>query len=155
MNNVGNDISKNKNKRFANKYDGFLKRLELCKVNNNFESDGAFSRWLGINPNAYSMICRNTRPISDNFLDKLILATNKPEEYWLHGIDENSDEYLYSRSEFKSLVRAIKVLIDNNLIENDGTYASEENKAASEKILNAALTTDLVHLVIKINNQKH
>lgn len=96
---------------------------------------------LGIARTLYGMLENGQRKPSQEVLDKLFLMTNKPEEYWLYGIED--DEYTSTRKEFKMTERAVKQLIDIGLIK-------DENLTDSVKeVLLAALKADIRHLLNK------
>jgi len=97
---------------------------------------------IGIARTLYSMLENGKREPSQEVLDKLLLMSNKPEEYWLYGIEEE-EEYLNTRKEFKMTERAVKQLIDIGLIKDENFTDSVKD------VLIAALKADVKHLLNK------
>ncbi|MBE6056954.1 MAG: helix-turn-helix transcriptional regulator [Clostridium sp.] len=97
---------------------------------------------LEISEQLYNMLENGKRSPSQKVLDKLFLISDKPEEYWLYGID-NEHDYLEKRDEFKMIKRTVYQLIELNMIED------EDFSPAVEEVLLAALKADIKHIIKK------
>lgn len=101
---------------------------------------------LNISESYYNLIESGKRTPSKKLLVELQLKSNKPEEYWLYGIED--EDYKEKRIELKSIKSAIEQLIELELIndiETLFTHNSKDNFA--ETLLAAAIRSDLSYLI--------
>lgn len=87
----------------------FKDRLILHRESLGITKKRDMATLLGVGDSFYNMLESGDRAISKKILSKLVSISNKPETYWLYGI-ENEKEYLKSRNEFTSLASVIKTL---------------------------------------------
>lgn len=102
---------------------------------------------LSVSEGYYNLIESGKRNPSKAFLYKLVDYSNKPEEFWLYGI--NKDEYKEKREFAKATKVAIEQALELGLIKNFDTLFvddNNENKVA-EQLLIAALKADLSYLL--------
>ncbi|MDU7250888.1 MAG: helix-turn-helix transcriptional regulator [Clostridium sp.] len=120
----------------------FNKRLLDYRLSLGIETKREMADKLEISEQLYNMLENGKRSPSQKVLDKLFLISNKPEEYWLYGIDSEHD-YLEKRDEFKMIKRTVYQLIELNMIED------EDFSPAVEEVLLAALKADIKHIIKK------
>lgn len=118
----------------------FSKRLLDYRLSLGIETKREMSEKLEISEQLYNMLENGKRPPSQKVLDKLFMISNKPEEYWLYGVESESD-FLEKRDEFKMVKRAVYQLIELNMID------SENFSSAVEQVLIAALKADVKHIL--------
>lgn len=135
------------------KYSGFRERLETLMLTKEFSTKVEFSAWLGISRQSLSMIMNGQRPPTQKLLDILFLKTNKPEEYWLFGVD-NDKEYSDARKEFKMLNKAFNDVLELELMTLDGEYTSAANEKLAQSLFDMALKSDLAHILLKKRQRK-
>lgn len=125
---------------FSERLAKYRKSLDLQKKE--------FAAKLEISESYYNMIENGKRNPPKNFLTKLVALTEKPEEYWLYGIDER--DYIDKRDITKATKLAIENIIDMNLIKNFKTLFNENNKEnkIAEDLLIAALKADLSYFFL-------
>ena len=128
------------NMNFSERLAKYRKSLDLQKKE--------FAAKLEISESYYNMIENGKRNPPKNFLTKLVALTEKPEEYWLYGIDER--DYIDKRDITKATKLAIENIIDMNLIKNFKTLFNENNKEnkIAEDLLIAALKADLSYFFL-------
>ena len=56
---------------------------------------------LEVSESYYSLIENGKRHPSKNLIEKLVVISELPEEYWVYGI--NTEDYINTRDDFKSL----------------------------------------------------
>nr|WP_269153610.1 helix-turn-helix transcriptional regulator [Clostridium cochlearium] len=95
---------------------------------------------LEISEQLYNMLENGKRTPSQKVLDKLFLISNKPEEYWLYGIEDEKN-YIEKREEYKMTKRAVDQLIELGMIKD------ENFTTAVEEVLIAALKADVKHIL--------
>ena len=100
------------------------------------------SKRLDISEQLYYLLESGTREPSKNVLNKLFLDSEKPTEWWMDGVDKES-EYLEIREEFKNSRNTIEQLYEMGLLNEDG--CSDEVK----EVLLASLLNDARHLILK------
>lgn len=130
------------------KYDGFISRLIELRESKGFSTKTEFAEWLGVSRNSYSMIETGYRPPNKKFIEQLFLKTGRPEEYWLYGINSES-EFAETREEFKMLRKAIDDIIDLKLMDLEGNYTSITNEKVGKSLIDTALKADLYHILLK------
>ncbi|MPQ44505.1 helix-turn-helix domain-containing protein [Clostridium tarantellae] len=132
---------------FCNRLKEFRESLELNAVQ--------FSEKLELSKSYYSLIEAGKREPSKTVLYKLVDLSEKPEEWWLYGI-EKPIEIMEIREDFKALKSALNCwenLRDNKLKDDD--FKNLFNKIELEHlneievILLKALKTDLKHFYTK------
>ena len=98
---------------------------------------------LEIGESFYNLLESGSRKPSENILRKLFLLSNRPEEYWLYGIDEGK-EYIEARKEFKCLRDAIDQLQNIGLLKLGQGFSK-----GVEEVLWAATVADVTHILEK------
>lgn len=105
---------------------------------------------LSVSESYYNMIENGKREPSKNFIEKLVVFSEKPEEYWLYGISE--ENYAKERDSFKSIKKAVKQLLELNLINNvEDLFKGQYEPGTLEELLITALKADISYL---LNNEK-
>ncbi|WP_315076312.1 helix-turn-helix transcriptional regulator [uncultured Clostridium sp.] len=109
---------------------------------------------LEVSESYYNMIENGKRNPSKTFMIKLVNFSNKPEEYWIYGIDENN--YLNSRDDLKSTFEAVKLLIKSNALKEESDVESKLFKSIDfdsldlvDQLILTALKTDIEYLITK------
>lgn len=128
----------------------FKDRLKLYREELNIKTKTEMAEKIGIKRNLYSMLENGGRQPSKDVLEKLLILSNKPEEYWLYGITDEK-EYIEKREEFKCLRDAIDQLSNIGLLKD----TDEEFSSAVEEVLNAAMKADVIHILEKRKLQKN
>ncbi|KHO39185.1 DNA-binding protein [Clostridium tetani] len=106
---------------------------------------------LSVSESYYNMIENGKREPSKNFIEKLVVFSEKPEEYWLYGISE--ENYAKERDSFKSTKKAVKQLLELNLINNvEDLFKGQYEPGTLEELLITALKADISYLLE--NNEK-
>ncbi|OOM71468.1 helix-turn-helix protein [Clostridium puniceum] len=107
-----------------------------------------FAEKLGVSESYYNMIENGKRSPSSSFLHKLVALSEKPEEFWLYGV--NQQEYITSRDDFKATKKATEQLIDLGLINDvDSLFKGTYKEGTLEELLIAALKNDIEYLIKK------
>lgn len=105
---------------------------------------------LSVSESYYNMIENGKREPSKNFIEKLVVFSEKPEEYWLYGISE--ENYAKERDSFKSTKKAVKQLLELNLINSvEDLFKGQYEPGTLEELLITALKADISYL---LNNEK-
>lgn len=102
---------------------------------------------LDMSEQLYAMVERGARKPSKDFLRKLVIYSNMPEEYWLYGV-KNENEFLEKRKVFKSIETTVFDLIE------DGTITDINFDEDIEDVLIAALKVDIKHILLKRKKQQ-
>lgn len=121
----------------------FKDRLESYRLGLGIKTKTEMAEKLGIKRNLYSMLEGGKREPSKDVLEKLFIATGKPEEYWRFGITDDK-EYIKTREDFKCLKDAIDQLSKIGLISLDKEFTD----GVKEVVLAAALA-DITHMLEK------
>lgn len=100
----------------------------------------------------YSLIESGKRNPSKNFIEKLTLISELPEEYWIYGI--NKKDYINTRDEFKSLKKALDTILELDPFENADNLFDKDNNPLDSlgKLLIAALKADINYMIERKNN---
>lgn len=106
---------------------------------------------LDVSESYYSLIENGKRSPSKNLIEKLVSISNLPEEYWFYGISK--DDYANTRSEFKSLKKALGTVLELNTISDVNDIFDEYNNPRDSlgKLFIAALKSDISYILA---NQK-
>lgn len=98
---------------------------------------------LEVSEGYYSLIESGKRNPSKNVIEKLVILSNLPEEYWVYGI--NAGEYIESRNDFKSLRKALDTILELYPIDNANVLFDKDNNPIDSlgKLLIAALKVDI------------
>lgn len=137
----------------SDKYSALKHRLEAYIESKNFNNKADFARWIGIDPNILYFVLTGRRPASRNFVDKLVMATGKPEEYWFYGVTDNTT-FLDTREECKNTRRVVDDLLDLGLIDEDGVYTSDKNQDQAKQLIYLAAYSDIIHMLEKRKKDK-
>ncbi len=105
---------------------------------------------LDINESYYNVIENGKRNPSKTIMDRLVVLSEKPEEYWIYGID-NEDDYIVARSELKCIRRVIDQLLELNLDTDD--LFKDVKKGSIEELIGAAFKADVEHIKNKKKEQ--
>lgn len=101
---------------------------------------------IGVSEQLYAMVERGDRKPSNDFLRKLVICSNIPEEYWVYGTKTEKD-LINKRKTFKSIESTVLDLIDEGYI-TDIDFSKE-----IEEILVTAIKADIQHLLLRKNNK--
>jgi transcriptional regulator with XRE-family HTH domain len=131
----------------------FNERLKNYRISLKIKKKREMSKKLGISEQLYYMLESGTRKPSKDVLEKLFLLSEKPEEYWLYGITDDT-EYIEKREEFKCMNDAIEQLSNLGLLDSDKEYSD-----GVKEVLLAAAIADTTHILekrklVKISNLK-
>ena len=104
---------------------------------------------LQISESYYSLIENGKRNPSKNFIEKLVLISELPEEYWIYGI--NTEDYINIRDEFKSLKKALNTVLELGSVKNVNEFFDQNNnpKDSLGRLLIAALKADINCMIEK------
>ena len=104
---------------------------------------------LQVSESYYSLIESSKRSPSKNFIEKLVLVSELPEEYWIYGI--NQEDYVNTRDQFKSLKKALDNILDLGYFDNANEIFDEDNtpKDSLGKLLISALKADMQYMIEK------
>jgi len=104
---------------------------------------------LQISESYYSLIENGKRNPSKNFIEKLVLISELPEEYWIYGI--NAEDYINIRDEFKSLKKALNTVLELGSFKNVNEFFDQNNnpKDSLGRLLIAALKADINYMIEK------
>lgn len=125
----------------------FKDRLEKYRSELGIKTKVEMANKLGIARTLYIMLENGTREPSRDVLEKLLILSNLPEEYWKYGVSEEK-EYLNKRDEFKCLKDAYEQLNEIGLLDLDKGFS----EGVKEVILAAALA-DFTHMLEKAKNK--
>jgi|GEM_PF-1428654 len=121
-----------------------IDRLKKFKNELGMDNNKDMATLLKISESFYSMIENRKKPVSKNVLQRLVVLSRMPEEYWLYGITDEK-ERLEKREEFKCLKDAIDQLSAIGLLK----ATDEEFSASVEEVLIAAMKADVTHILEK------
>lgn len=104
---------------------------------------------LKVSESYYSLIESGKRNPSKNLIEKLVLISELPEEYWIYGI--NKEDYVNARDDFKSLKKALDTIFDLCSIKDVDEIFDKDNipKDSLGKLLIAALKADMQYMIEK------
>lgn len=104
---------------------------------------------LEVSESYYSLIESGKRNPSKNFIEKLVLISELPEEYWIYGIKK--EDYVNTRDDFKSLKKALDTIFDLSSIKNVDEIFDQDNipKDSLGKLLISALKADMQYMLEK------
>lgn len=107
---------------------------------------------LDVSESYYSLIENGKRNPSKNFIEKLTLISELPEEYWVYGI--NKKDYINTRAKFKSLNKALDTILELDPFENADKLFDKDNNPLDSlgKLLIAALKADINYMIEKKKN---
>ena len=123
---------------------GFTDRLENYRKSLGY-TKRRLAEELGVKENNYNYFENGKRNPSKGFMIKLVTYSNKPEEYWLHGISE--EEYVVVRNKFKCINTVVDQIVKMNLVDDvdelfkDGVI----NKCSIDELIIEAFKTDLAY----------
>ena len=123
---------------------GFTDRLENYRKSLGY-TKRRFAEELGVKENNYNYFENGKRNPSKGFMIKLVTYSNKPEEYWLHGISE--EEYVIVRNKFKCINTVVDQIVKMHLVDDvdelfiDGVI----KKCSIEELIIEAFKTDLAY----------
>lgn len=104
---------------------------------------------LQVSESYYSLIASGKRTPSKTFIEKLVLVSELPEEYWIYGI--NQEDYVNTRDDFKSLKKALDTILELDSIKNVNEIFDQHNnpKDSLGRLLIAALKADIDCMIKK------
>jgi len=104
---------------------------------------------LQISESYYSLIESGNRAPSKAFIQKLVLISEIPEEYWIYGI--NKEDYVNARDDFKSLKKALDTVLELTSVKSVNEIFDDQNnpKDSLGRMLIAALKADIVCMITK------
>lgn len=104
---------------------------------------------LEVSESYYSLIENGKRNPSKNLIEKLVLFSELPEEYWIYGI--RKEDYVNTRNDFKSLKKALDTIFDLGSIKNVDEIFGQDNipKDSLGKLLISALKADMQYMIDK------
>ena len=107
---------------------------------------------LEVSESYYSLIASRKRNPSKKLIEKLVLISELPEEYWIYGI--NTEEYVNTRDDFKSLKKALDTVLELGSIKNVNEIFDQHNnpKDSLGRLLIAALKADINCMIEKRQN---
>ena len=107
---------------------------------------------LNVSESYYNLIENGKRNPSKRIIEKLVLISEKPEEYWIYGIEK--EHYINERNDFKSLKKVIDQLMEFNLIESvEELFKGNYEKGTQEELIIMALKADITHILEKKNRE--
>lgn len=118
--------------------DRLKKFREELKINTKRE----MSAKLGVSEQLYAMVERGDRKPSNDFIRKLVILSNLPEEYWVYGVEKDLD-IVNVRKNFKAIEDTILELIEEGYIK-DINFSKE-----IEDIIVTAAKTDIQHILLR------
>lgn len=109
---------------------------------------------LQVSESYYSLIESGNRNPSKTIIEKLVLISELPEEYWIYGI--NTEEYVNTRDDFKSLKKALDTVLELGSIKNVNEIFDQNNnpKDSLGRLLIAALKSDIACMIEKRKSNK-
>lgn len=126
----------------------FTNRLKNYRENEiNLSTKREMAEKMGVSEQLYAMVERGARKPSNDFLSKLVMLSNLPEEYWLYGV-KTEKERIDKRRDFKSIESTVMDLL------NDGYIKDTDFDDEIKEILILALKADIQHLLLKRKNNK-
>ena len=98
---------------------------------------------LPVSESYYSLVESGKRTPSKTFIEKLVLISELPEEYWIYGI--NKEDYVNTRDDFKSLKKALDTVLELGSIKSVTEIFDQHNnpKDSLGRLLIAALKSDI------------
>ena len=126
----------------------FNERLEKYRNELHLKKRG-MSNKLEVSESYYSLIENGKRHPSKNVIEKLVVVSNLPEEYWVYGI--NTDDYINTRDDFKSLKKALDTIFELGSFKNVDEIFDQDNipKDSLGKLLISALKADMQYILEK------
>lgn len=118
--------------------DRLKKFREELKINTKRE----MAAKLGVSEQLYAMVERGDRKPSNDFIRKLVILSNLPEEYWVYGVEKDLD-IVNVRKNFKAIEDTILELIEEGYIK-DINFSKE-----IEDIIVTAAKTDIQHILLR------
>lgn len=125
---------------FKERLKSYRKSLQITKRE--------MSKRMDISETYYNMVENGSRQPSKNFLSKLVLISQKSEEYWVYGIQYNQGKNIMEN--FKHLSKAIEQMIDLDIVKDaDILFQGTYKEGTIEELLIAALKTDINYILGK------
>jgi len=128
----------------------FIERLTNYRNHLGF-SKREFAEKLDMSESYYNMIENGKRNPPKKFLYKLSVFSEKPEEYWLFGVV--NDSYVVGREDLKSIKDTIEFIMEHDLIDDiDSILSVNPTDNVVEKLLKKAIKSDLSYILNKNNS---
>lgn len=126
---------------FNKRLEAYRKKLQLNKKE--------MAKQLNVCESYYNLLENGKRTPSQNVIQKLVVLSSLPEEYWIYGI--NKEEYVKTRDDFKSLKKALDTLLELDPFDNvDEIFENDNSSSHSVKtLLIAALKSDIQSIIDK------
>lgn len=130
---------------FSDRLEKFRDELNISKIE--------MAKKLGISESYYSLLVNGKREVSKKLLYKLVLMSNKPEEYWVYGVEDN-ENIIQSREVCKCTLKAYELLKECNILSEDKidslfSFDGKVQLSSAETLLIKAMKADLKHLFEK------
>jgi transcriptional regulator with XRE-family HTH domain len=128
-------------------FEMFNERLMKYRENLNINTKREMAEKIGVSEQLYAMVERGDRKPSNDFIRKLVIFSNLPEEYWIYGVEKDTD-ILNKRKNFKSIENTVMELI------NEGYITDINFDEDIEKTLMLAIKADIQHILLRKNGKK-
>jgi len=104
---------------------------------------------LEVSESYYNLIENGKRHPSKNLIEKLVVVSELPEEYWVYVI--NTEDYINTRDDFKSLKKALDTIFEIGSFSNVDEIFDQDNmpKDSLGKLLISALKADMQYILEK------
>ena len=106
-----------------------------------------FAKKLNVSEAYYSMIESGKRNPSRRIIEKLVLISERPEEYWIYGIEKKEEV------KFENLTKIVKQLMELNLLDNiDSLFQGKYEERTQEELVIVALKKDIKNIKEVLKN---
>lgn len=120
----------------------FNDRLINFRKELNIDTKREMANKLDVSEQLYAMVERGNRNPSNDFIRKLVIFSNLPEEYWIYGVVKDT-EILDKRKNFSSIENTVMELI------NEGYIKDTNFDKDIEEALILAIKTDIQHILLR------
>ena len=106
-----------------------------------------FAKKLNVSEAYYSMIESGKRNPSRRIIEKLVLISERSEEYWIYGIEKKEEV------KFENLTKIVKQLMELNLLDNiDSLFQGKYEERTQEELVIVALKKDIKNIKEVLKN---
>jgi len=120
----------------------FKERLGNYRKELNIDTKREMAEKMGVSEQLYAMVERGDRKPSTDFIRRLVILSELSEEYWIYGIEKDSD-IIKRRKNFKSIESTVLELINEGYIKDINF-----NKEIEDALL-LAIKNDIHHILIR------